>query len=98
MFLMWLGEQITARGIGNGISLIIWRASSRSCRRPSPAHARTRPSGRAVDRPDPAGDRDGDRRHRLHRLHGARAATSADPVPKRQVGDKMFEGQSSHLP
>ena len=23
MFLMWLGEQITARGIGNGISLII---------------------------------------------------------------------------
>lgn len=25
MFLMWLGEQITARGIGNGISLIIFR-------------------------------------------------------------------------
>ena len=23
MFLMWLGEQITARGIGNGTSLII---------------------------------------------------------------------------
>ena len=23
MFLMWLGEQITPRGIGNGISLII---------------------------------------------------------------------------
>src|SRR5690606_22269045 len=23
MFLMWLGEQMTARGIGNGISLII---------------------------------------------------------------------------
>jgi preprotein translocase subunit SecY len=23
MFLMWLGEQITARGIGNGPSLII---------------------------------------------------------------------------
>ena len=23
MFLMWLGEQITERGIGNGISLII---------------------------------------------------------------------------
>ena len=27
MFLMWLGEQITARGIGNGISLIISSAS-----------------------------------------------------------------------
>ncbi len=23
MFLMWLGEQITARGVGNGTSLII---------------------------------------------------------------------------
>jgi preprotein translocase subunit SecY len=23
VFLMWLGEQITARGVGNGISLII---------------------------------------------------------------------------
>ena len=23
MFLMWLGEQITERGIGNGISMII---------------------------------------------------------------------------
>ena len=29
VFLMWLGEQITARGIGNGISLIIFR---RHCR------------------------------------------------------------------
>ena len=24
MFLMWIGEQVTARGIGNGISLIIF--------------------------------------------------------------------------
>src|SRR5690606_33106333 len=24
MFLMWLGEQITARGVGNGVSLIIF--------------------------------------------------------------------------
>jgi preprotein translocase subunit SecY len=24
VFLMWLGEQITARGVGNGISLIIF--------------------------------------------------------------------------
>ncbi len=24
MFLMWLGEQITERGIGNGISLLIF--------------------------------------------------------------------------
>jgi preprotein translocase subunit SecY len=24
MFLLWLGEQITARGVGNGVSLIIF--------------------------------------------------------------------------
>jgi preprotein translocase subunit SecY len=24
MFLMWLGEQVTERGIGNGVSLIIF--------------------------------------------------------------------------
>ena len=33
-FLMWLGEQINENGIGNGISLIIFGASSRA--RPSP--------------------------------------------------------------
>ena len=27
VFLMWLGEQITSRGVGNGISLIIFRSS-----------------------------------------------------------------------
>ena len=37
MFLMWLGEQITARGVGNGISLIIFagivaaNAAARDC-------------------------------------------------------------------
>ena len=38
MFLLWLGEQITQRGVGNGISLIIFagivasfREQSRSC-------------------------------------------------------------------
>jgi preprotein translocase subunit SecY len=32
MFLMWLGEQITARGIGNGISLIIFAGIVAGCR------------------------------------------------------------------
>ena len=31
VFLMWLGEQITSRGIGNGISLIIFPALWRAC-------------------------------------------------------------------
>ena len=29
-FIMWLGEQITERGIGNGISLIIFTGHRRS--------------------------------------------------------------------
>ena len=43
-------------------------------------HARTRPPGRAVDRPDPGRHGDGGRGDRLHRVHGARAAPAADPV------------------
>ena len=49
LFLMWLGEQITARGVGNGISLIIFTGTSRSCRTrwsapsSSAAPARSRP-------------------------------------------------------
>ena len=43
-------------------------------------HVRTRPSGRAVDRPDSGRHRDGGRGDRVHRVHGARAAPAADPV------------------
>jgi preprotein translocase subunit SecY len=32
MFLMWLGEQITERGLGNGISIIIFAVSQQGCR------------------------------------------------------------------
>ncbi len=32
MFLMWLGEQITSRGIGNGVSLIIMAGIVAHCR------------------------------------------------------------------
>ncbi len=35
LFLMWLGEQITQRGVGNGISLITSPASWPACRRRS---------------------------------------------------------------
>lgn len=31
MFLMWLGEQITERGVGNGISMLILLALSQVC-------------------------------------------------------------------
>jgi len=82
MFLMWLGEQITSRGIGNGISLII--LSGIVAELPS-ALANMLELGRqgalstglilivlimAVAR------------DRLHRVHGARAAAAFDPVSK----------------
>lgn len=35
MFIMWLGERITDRGIGNGISFTFWSVSSPVCRRHS---------------------------------------------------------------
>src|SRR5213596_3471743 len=86
MFLMWLGEQITSRGIGNGISLIIL-------------------SGIVAELPSALAS--------MLEL-GRQGALSTGLIliviveraqrrlliqyPKRQVGNKMFEGQSSHLP
>jgi preprotein translocase subunit SecY len=32
MFLMWLGEQITERGLGNGISILIFGGIAAGCR------------------------------------------------------------------
>ena len=80
MFLMWIGEQITARGVGNGTSLIIMAGIVANL--PN-ALASLLDLGRtgalspffivgfmvlAV------------LRHRLHRVHGTRTATNRDPV------------------
>ena len=53
MFLMWLGEQITARGIGNGISLIIMSGIVAELPSALVGRLRARPPGRAVDRAHP---------------------------------------------
>ena len=74
MFLMWLGEQITSRGIGNGISPDHPVRHRRRAALGARQHAGTRPPGRAVHRPDPGGDHHGGRRDRVHRVRGARAA------------------------
>jgi preprotein translocase subunit SecY len=37
MFLMWLGEQITERGLGNGISILIFAGIVPACPAPSVA-------------------------------------------------------------
>ena len=80
MFLMWLGEQITARGIGNGISLIIFVGIVAEIPAAIGAVLCARPVWRAVDPGDPGRDPDGHRGHRLRRLHGARAAQDQHPL------------------
>ncbi len=98
MFLMWLGEQITARGIGNGISLIIFAGIVAAM--PS-AIAQLLEQGRtgAISTAT-----------MLTVLVVAVALIFLIvfveraqrklliQYPKRQVGNKMFEGNSSHLP
>jgi preprotein translocase subunit SecY len=98
MFLMWLGEQITSRGIGNGISLII--LSGIVAQVPS-ALAGMLELGRQGALSTPV----------ILIVIVMAVAVIAFIVfveraqrrlliqyPKRQVGNQMFEGQSSHLP
>jgi len=98
MFLMWLGEQITARGIGNGISLIIMAGIVAEL--PS-ALVGTFELGRQGALSTPL----------ILIVMVMAVAVIAFIVfmeraqrrlliqyPKRQVGNRMFEGQSSHLP
>src|SRR6187397_3224341 len=98
VFLMWLGEQITARGIGNGISLIIMAGIVAEL--PS-AIAGMLELGRQ-----------GALSTGLILIVVVMAVVVIAFIvfmeraqrrlliqyPKRQVGNKMFEGQSSHLP
>ncbi|WP_029355730.1 preprotein translocase subunit SecY [Bosea sp. 117] len=98
MFLMWLGEQITSRGIGNGISLIIFAGIVAEL--PS-AIAGTLELGRqgalstglilAVILMAVAVI--------MFIVFMERAQRRLlIQYPKRQVGNKVYEGQSSHLP
>jgi preprotein translocase subunit SecY len=98
MFLMWLGEQITARGVGNGISLIIFAGIVAGL--PSAIVglfelARTGALATPL----------------LLALLILMLAVVAAIVfmeraqrrlliqyPKRQVGNRMFQGEASHLP
>ena len=98
MFLMWLGEQITARGVGNGISLIIFAGIVANL--PS-ALVATLELGRTGALSTI---------FILFFLVVALAviafvvfmerAQRRIPIqyPKRQVGNRMFGGENSHLP
>ena len=74
MFLMWLGEQITERGLGNGISMIILAGHRRRPAGGGRRHAGNRPHGRNEPglRADPV--RHGHRRDGLRRVRRARPA------------------------
>jgi len=98
MFLMWLGEQITSRGIGNGISLIIFAGIVANV--PS-AMAGTLELGRQGALSTP-----------IILAVGVLAVVVITVIvfveraqrrlliqyPKRQIGNRMFQGDSSHLP
>jgi len=98
MFLMWLGEQITQRGVGNGISLIIFAGI-----------VATMPAALAgLFELSRVGSLS---LVMLFALLGLMAFVIVAIVfveraqrrlliqyPKRQVGNKMYQGDSSHLP
>ncbi len=98
MFLMWLGEQITSRGIGNGISLIIFSGIVANLPH---ALVGTLELGR-----------EGAMSTGLILFIGIMAVVVIAVIvyveraqrrlliqyPKRQVGNRMFQGESSHLP
>jgi len=98
MFLMWLGEQITSRGIGNGISLIIFAGIVAHL---PTALAGTLELGRTGALSTPL----------ILAIIVMVVGVIALIVfveraqrrlliqyPKRQVGNKMFQGDTSHLP
>ncbi|MCM2293575.1 preprotein translocase subunit SecY [Allorhizobium sp. BGMRC 0089] len=98
MFLMWLGEQITSRGIGNGISLIIFSGIAAGL---PTAVAGTLDLGRTGALSTPL----------ILTVLVVAILVIALIVfferaqrrlliqyPKRQVGNRMFQGDTSHLP
>ena len=86
MFLMWLGEQITARGIGNGLADHLRRASSPPAER-ARRTARSRPHRRAVAGLHPVASWSiAVAIDRLHRVHRARAAAHPGAISQAPAG------------
>jgi len=98
MFLMWLGEQITSRGIGNGTSLIIFAGIVAEL---PGAFVRTLELGRqgAISTPLILAVLVMAMLIIAFIVFMERAQRRLlIQYPKRQVGNKLYEGQSSHLP
>jgi preprotein translocase subunit SecY len=94
IFLMWLGEQMTSRGIGNGISLIIFAGIIAELPGGIASMSNTTMSAGVI----------------ALILFGALAVIAlivfveraqrriTIQYPKKQVGNKLFAGESTHLP
>ncbi len=98
IFLMWLGEQITARGVGNGISLIIFGGIVANL---PAAFAQTLELGRtgALSTALIIGFLVMAVLVIMFIVFMERAQRRiVVQYPKRQMGNKMFGGDSSHLP
>ncbi len=98
MFLMWLGEQITARGVGNGISLIIFAGIVANL---PTAFASTLELGRtgALSALFIIGFLIFAIAVITFIVFFERAQRRVIvQYPKRQVGNRMFGGESSHIP
>jgi preprotein translocase subunit SecY len=98
MFLMWLGEQITARGVGNGVSLIIFSGIVANLPH---ALAATLELGRtgALSSALIIAILLGSVGTIYLMVFFERAQRRIIvQYPKRQVGNKMFGGESSHMP
>ena len=98
MFLMWLGEQITSRGVGNGISLIIFAGIVANL---PTTIVQTLELSRTGALPPLAAF--GIVILSIVVIAGIVFFERAQrrlliQYPKRQVGNKMFQGESSHLP
>ena len=98
MFLMWLGEQITARGIGNGISLIIFVGIVAEIPRAIAQFFEQGRSG-ALSTPVILGILVMVVVVITFVVFMERALRKISILyPRRQVGMKVYEGGSSHLP
>ena len=81
MFLMWLGEQITARGIGNGISLIIFVGIIAEIPAALADFFEQSQAGRVDDPGDAWGHSDATGHPGACGVHGAISAQDPHPVP-----------------
>ena len=98
MFLMWLGEQITQRGVGNGISLIIFAGIIAELPRALAATLELGRTGALSSFTIIAVFLGGAIVIALIVYLERAQRRILIQYPKRQVGARMFGGESSHLP